>query len=107
MKFYDKHKGWIDQLLHVVVFGAIATLHPALAIFAVLAYELADWHWEVGPITIGQWPPGDPYTITRFDVEVGHDEQVTQMDRVNDLRLDLIFEFLGVLIGGGLHAWIF
>ena len=100
----------IDQILHVVVFGVISFVGSAVTgCAAVVAYELCDWHWDVGPITIGQWPAGKPFvTDTLFgDGEKFSAERiqtispvlVTQMDRVEDLRTDLFFELAGVAIG--------
>lgn len=89
----------VDQILHVVVFGAIAYFSPAFSAFAIGCYELAGWHWDVGPITIGQWPPGKPFDTSWGSGVEYREGSVTQMDRVEDLRLDLIFELLGLAIG--------
>jgi hypothetical protein len=76
-----------DQTLHVVVFGVFATIHPALGAAAVACYELADWHLDVGAITIAQWPP-----------------KGYKPERVEDLRTDLIYELAGVAVGSVLHS---
>ena len=96
----------LDQVLHVLVFGILAAVHPALGVIGVGVYELSAVRWELGELTIGQWPPGDPITIFRNgDVEqfaygeFEQGEQYQPLDRVEDLRLDLGFELLGVALG--------
>ena len=112
----------IDQILHVVVFGVISFVGSAVTgCAAVVAYELCDWYWDVGPITIGQWPPGDTWWhVTTMqhgwgflnrDEALDWQAQCNQKgdrahiwehqpkDRVEDLRTDLFFELAGVAIG--------
>lgn len=91
-----------DQVAHVVVFGAFAAAHPAAGLGALVVYELTSVRWNVGPVTIGQWPPGNPWRIYG-DAPNEHlpppSVVVTAMDRVEDLRLDLCFSFLGIALG--------
>jgi len=104
-----------DQVAHVVVFGLFAAAHPALGLGALAVYELTSLRWKVGPVTIGQWPPGNPLRLFRTwrSSEPGGSwttlgahahptaeyVDVTPMDRVEDLRLDLAFSFLGIALG--------
>lgn len=104
MGFYKRHKHVIDQGLHVVVFGFLAWVHPSFGIAAVAVYELADWHVKLGPLSIGQWPPGRPY-LTAEDyldergVKMVRIQAVTQRTRVEDLRIDMIYELAGCALG--------
>jgi hypothetical protein len=98
--WYRRNKWWIDQVLHVVVFGAFSWAHPALGPVAVAAYELADWHVKLGPISIGQWPPGKPVPFPytgQGDLLI-----VCRFDRVEDLRLDLFWELIGCALGAAI-----
>lgn len=37
MGFYKRHRVWIDQILHALLFGGLAYLHPSIA------NECASW----------------------------------------------------------------
>lgn len=106
--FYKRHKRWIDQPIHMLVFGGLSYIEPAWGPLCVAYYELCDWHFKVGPITIGQWPPGNPKECEGVDEngKVVLTEWVTQMARVEDLRHDLWFELLGCVFGTLLRGWV-
>lgn len=105
--FYDRHKGWIDQVLHVVVFGGLGYIEPALGIMALVIYELTALKIELGPVTIGQWPPGTPFQITGGQISEDVPPstlEVTSMARVEDLRLDLFVSLCAIALASML-AW--
>lgn len=104
MSFYKRHKFCIDQTLHFLVFGALAFAHPALGVLALVVYELTDWHLDVGPVTIGQWPPGKPMPQVDQTSKV---EVVTQMANVNDLRWDLAYSCLGIIVSSIGRSFVF
>ena len=113
--WYKRHRAWIDQTLHVLVFGGASILLGAgLAIGWLIVYELTPLHWRIGPLTIGQWPPGKPRFVMA-EAEFAGDrmtrfrepEWVTQMDRVEDLRTDLLFSLSAIAIGDMIHAFLF
>jgi len=100
--WYKRHKQLIDQTLHVIVFGGAAILLGAgLAIGWLIVYELTPLHWRIGPLTIGQWPPGRPLPLPKTG------RMIVQMDRVEDLRTDLLFSLAAIAVGDAIHAWIF
>ena len=98
-------KDSIEQVLHFVFLGVLGgALFGPLAIAIPQIRELTKWKlpWPMK----GQWPPGKP-----FDAESpgGRFVLVTTMDRVEDMRWDLVFTLTGAMIGQsiqiGLLVW--
>lgn len=112
--WYKRHRAWIDQVLHVLVFGGGAILLGAgLAIGWLIVYELTPLHWRIGPLTIGQWPPGKVLIVMEWLDRGGRDVWqrggpfcVYQSGRVEDLRTDLLFSLGAIAIGDALHALV-
>ena len=81
-----------EQLAHF--FGLGITLHAVIGPLAI-AFNLWREFWK-------QWPPGKPFMNVGTGRAAG---PFTQMDRVNDLRLDCVTTFGGGIIGLYLHFW--
>ena len=113
-----------EQSLHVVVFGLFALVHPALGVATVAVYEMSALRWKLGPVTIGQWGPGEEWwyveTATslqgfrsKAEAEAwrgqvgGRLYAMRPSDRVEDLRWDLVFELAGVALGSVGHSLLF
>jgi len=111
--WYKRNRAWIDQTLHVIVFGGGAILLGAgLAIGWLIVYELTPLHWRIGPLTIGQWPPGkviyaDMLTVHPISERGDWWRLVYFKDRVEDLRTDLLFSLSAIAIGDMIHAFLF
>jgi hypothetical protein len=79
-------KNKLEQILHFLFLGILpGMIFGPLAIAIPLIRELTTWSlpWPMK----GQWPPGKPV------------DGKTQMDRVNDMRWDLVFTFAGIGVG--------
>lgn len=102
-EFYQKHKNAIDQSLHVLMFFAIAYIaSPMASLFCLCVRELAPKPW-------GQWPPGKlgmtlgPSVWNIGKPQLEHTSQsinVFRAGRVGDLRIDLVFSSVGIIVGG-------
>lgn len=99
----------LEQFLHFIVFGAIAYFSVEVSIAGLAFRELSRIGRGWLPKVIrGQWPPGDPDQLITGHLYPGDGEEtrrivvshpLTQMDRVEDLRLDLVVSLAGV-VGG-------
>jgi len=98
LDLYRRNK-WIDQILHALLFGGLAYLHPSIAIVVLMVRELA-------PKPLGQWGPGDvlkafpknwdhEYSYCASDLVPAHPK-----DRVEDLRIDLAVSLSSIAIVG-------
>jgi len=101
----SKTKEALEQWLgHLLGLGFVMTvLIGPLSIVVLIIRELTDW--PLPWIFKGQWPPGDPF------MDKGRFGYITQMDRVEDLRKDLIFTLVGIVLGLYVHPlfwfWLF
>ena len=104
----------IEQVLHFLLLGILpGVVFGPLAIAVPLIRELTDWDlfWPMK----GQWPPGDTIDVEdRIDPKffVGGRPMTSKyqpLDRVEDLRRDLIWTLSGVGLGAaiqiGLIVW--
>jgi hypothetical protein len=84
-----------EQVLHFSLIGLLPT-----AILGPVGISYSMWR-EFKK----QWPPGKPYYS--LDDDGVKEVVVTQMDRVEDLRRDLIFTLSGCIVGCIVHfAWL-
>jgi hypothetical protein len=99
-------KNIFEQFLHFTLLGMVpAYFSIEAAIVLLCVRELSGWRWLPWPIR-GQWPPGDPDQYFNPLTQEFEDEWSTQMDRVEDLRVDLIFTQAGMIAGHALsRVW--
>jgi hypothetical protein len=95
----------LEQILHFLFLGILpGMIFGPLAIAIPLIRELTTWSlpWPMK----GQWPPGDTVHL-RLNAGpplhyVGYGEEgepYAPMDRVEDMRWDLVFTFAGIGVG--------
>ncbi len=95
----ERMKKALESLAHFALLGlGLGYLIGPFAIPLYLIRELTDWKWMPWPFK-GQWPPGNP-------VKLPSGQKVTPMDRVEDLRWDLIETLSGYAIGQALSIWL-
>ena len=105
----------IEQVLHFLLLGILpGVVFGPSAIAVPLIRELTRWKlpWPMK----GQWPPGDTIDVEdRIDPKffvAGRPmtSKYQPLDRVEDLRWDLVFTFCGVAVGQaiqiGLIVWL-
>lgn len=96
----------LEQIAHFTLLGvALAVLLGPLAILLVLIRELSPWKWMPWPFK-GQWPPGAPFlavSVLNRTIPATEAPVVTRMDRVEDLRRDLVATLSGTCVGIAIH----
>jgi hypothetical protein len=108
-------KNKLEQILHFLFLGILpGMIFGPLAISIPLIRELTRWSlpWPMK----GQWPPGDTAHIEQSRSTYGYrkawkpedqsnldgtnwGEPYQPLDRVNDMRWDLVFTFAGIGVG--------
>ena len=105
-----------EQVAHFTLLGVLLTvLSPFVSIPVLIIREFTDW--PLPWVFKGQFPPGTPVWLTSnkgppahyVGYEVNPGElgfgPYAPMDRVEDLRLDVVVTLAGILVGLPLHAW--
>jgi hypothetical protein len=99
----------LEQTAHFILLGiGLGFVFGPFAVPLYLIRELSGW-WLPWPFK-GQWPPGKPFKVVRpakppsltdlvsYTTDF-YISEVTQLDRVEDLRRDLIWTLSGFAVG--------
>ena len=107
----DQFSWYVEQPAHFFMFSIPCIAIGPLWILFLIYRELTKA--KIGKWKLGQWPPGKPYlAVSVYQRRQPVDQAVlmTQMDRVEDLRLDLIVSLAGCIVGTlvheGLIVWL-
>ena len=98
-----------EQVAHFTLLGVgLTVLSPFVSIPVLIIREFTDW--PLPWVFKGQWPPGRTVYIygaagVRTIPLNNHDVPHQPLDRVEDLRLDVVVTLAGILVGLPLHAW--
>ena len=93
-----------EQVAHFTLLGvALTVLSPFVSIPVLIIREFTDW--KLPWVFKGQWGPGN---VAFFGDPIKRNalpEAWVPLDRVEDLRLDVVVTLAGILVGLPLHAW--